>query len=130
MAAKQRKAVKPSTPKKVGQGLWEENVPDTGTLVPNSGTDDRIEAIDRLDDEQRTMLAKLLSERMSLADLADNLVELAKMRTDKTAAVGLRAIQEINAIRGIHDSKAQEAPPMFQLPEGTSVNVRVEKVVK
>ena len=67
---------------------------------------------------------------MSLEDRANQLVELAKLTDTKRAPVGLRAIQEINAITGVHDPKPQESPAMFVFPEDTKVNLHVEKVIK
>ena len=81
-------------------------------------------------DEERAAFSALLKKKMSLEERADQLVELARLNDTKRAPVGLRAIQEINAITGVHDQKVEEAPAMFALPEGTKVSVHVEKVVK
>ena len=116
-------------PPKVGQGLWDENQVEEKVEVMVR-PDDGLDTTEDLDEEQRAMFARLLRKKMSLEERAEQLISLAKLTDTKRAAVGLRAIQEINAITGIHDNKPQEAPPMFQLPEGTSVSVRVEKVVK
>jgi hypothetical protein len=109
-----------------------EVVPVEGTIVPNSGTEDEIvrELTDGLDDEMRVKFAAILRQKMSLEERAEQLVELARLKDTKRAAVGLRAIQEINAITGVHDPKPQETPPMFVFPEDTQVAIHVEKVIK
>jgi len=83
-----------------------------------------------LDAEQKAEFARLLQSKFSLKDRADALVKLAQMTDTKRAPVGLRAIQEINAITGVRDDKANEAHSMFKLPEDTSVSIKIEKVVK
>lgn len=133
MPARKKTARRVGRPPKVGQGLWKEpekNVPKEGTVVPVNGTVERLDPAGDLDEEQREMFAKLLRENFSLEERAKQLVELARLTDTKRAAVGLRAIQEINAITGVHDPKPQETAAMFNLPEGTSVNLHVEKVVK
>jgi len=92
--------------------------------------EDGIDTTEDLDKEQRALFAKLIGEKMSLEERAQQLVDLAKLTSDKTAGVGLRAIQEINAIVGIHDPKPQETPSLFKFPDDTSVSIHVEKVVK
>jgi hypothetical protein len=113
-----------SRPRKVGQGLWDE--PAAIALRPEDG----IDATKDLSEEHRAIFARLLSEKMPLEDRAQQLVELAKLTDTKRAPVGLRAIQEINAITGIHDPKPQESPVMFVFPEDTRVSLNVEKVIK
>jgi len=81
-------------------------------------------------EEERAQFAALLKQKMSLSERADQLVELARMNDTKRAPVGLRAIQEINAITGVHDPKPAETPAMFVFPDDTQVSIRVEKVVK
>lgn len=83
-----------------------------------------------LDAEQKAEFARLLQSKFSLKDRADALVKLAQMTDTKRAPVGLRAIQEINAITGVRDDKATDAYSMFRLPEDTSVSIKIEKVVK
>ena len=120
-------------PPKVGQGLWKnDKEPSNGTeIVPQPTTVvDVIDLDGDLDKEQREIFANLLRQNFSLEERAKQLVELAKLTDTKRAAVGLRAIQEINAITGVHDPKPQESPAMFALPDGTSVSVKVEKVAK
>jgi len=80
--------------------------------------------------DQRREFTKLLDTKMGLEERADHLVRLAKMHGNKTAPVGLRAIMEINRLTGLSEDRATEAPAMFNLPEGTSVSVKVEKVEK
>lgn len=117
---------KPSHPaRKVGQGLWTD---DTPKLMKRP--EDGIDATKDLNEEEREMFARLLKQEMSLEERARQLVNLAKMKGSKTAAVGLRAIQEINAITGVHDPKPTEAPAMFKFPDDTNVSIHIEKVVK
>ena len=80
--------------------------------------------------DQRAEFIKLLDTKMGLEERADRLVLLAKLHGAKTAPVGLRAIMEINRLTRLSEDRATEAPSMFQLPEGTSVSVRIEKVDK
>lgn len=80
--------------------------------------------------DQRKMFQDLLNEKMSLEERADQLVALAHLRGSKTAAVGLRAIMEVNRITRVSGDGATEAPAMFALPPGTNVSVTVEKVEK
>jgi len=80
--------------------------------------------------DQRAEFTKMLDEKMPLEDRAEHLVKLAKMHGTKTAPVGLRAIMEINRLTGLSEDRATEAPAMFQLPENTSVSVKVERVEK
>lgn len=88
------------------------------------------QATEGLDDEERSRFAALLRKKMSLEDRVDQLIALAKLNDTKRAGVGLRAIQEINAITGVHETKANESPPMFVFPDDTSVSINVQKVVK
>jgi hypothetical protein len=80
-------------------------------------------------DEKKLFIA-LLNKEIPLETRAHQLGILARMRGSKTAAVGLRAIQEINKVTGISADRATEAPPMFQLPPDTKVSVTITKVVK
>jgi isoaspartyl peptidase/L-asparaginase-like protein (Ntn-hydrolase superfamily) len=114
MVARKKTAKRVGRPPKVGQGLWEN--PPQAAVVPTGTAVDAIDVAGDLDQEQREMFAELLRKNFSLEERAKQLVDLAKLTDTKRAAVGLRAIQEINAITGVHD--------------GTSVSVKVEKVIK
>lgn len=83
-----------------------------------------------LTDEQRQEFIKLLNEAMPVAERAKQLALLAKLKGQKTAAVGLRAIIEINELTGMRDKVVGDATPMFQMPEGSNVHVHVRKVEK
>jgi hypothetical protein len=83
-----------------------------------------------LDEEERQRFALILKSKMSLEERAEALVELARFNDTKRAPVGLRAIQEINAITGVHDPKPAEVAPMFVFPEDTRVAIAVQKVEK
>jgi len=76
--------------------------------------------------EQRAEFAKLLQKEMPLKVRAKQLVKLAMFSDTKRAPVGLRAIQVINEITGVTDTASDEAPSMFNLPEGVSVEVKVK----
>ena len=80
-------------------------------------------------DEKAEFIA-LINKELPLAVRAKQLGILARKTGQKTAAVGLRAIIEANEITGLRKDKATETVPMFALPTGTSVSVKIEKVVK
>jgi hypothetical protein len=79
-----------------------------------------------LTEAEKLAFAKLLKQKMTLEERADCLVELARKKCTKTAAVGLRAIQEINKITGISKDDREEQAAMFVLPPGTRIAVGVE----
>ena len=79
---------------------------------------------------EKKLFIDLLNRHMSLEARARQLVKLAQYTDTKRAPVGLRALQEINAITGISGEQATETAPMFQLPPDTRIDVRVTKVVK
>jgi hypothetical protein len=64
---------------------------------------------------------------MSLEEIANQLVMLAQLTDRHGAPVALRAIQDMLKIRKILEDQSEETPPMFVLPEGTSVKVGVEE---
>lgn len=80
-------------------------------------------------DEKREFV-KLLNKEMPLAARAKQLGVLARMKGSKTAAVGLRALVEINSLTGLSKEQATESAPLFQLPPDTTVSVKVTKVAK
>jgi hypothetical protein len=93
--------------------------------------DDGIPALDSdLTPPEKMEFIRLLNTFMPLADRARQLVKLALYTDTKRAAVGLRAIQEINALTGMHKDVVGETAPMFQLPADTSVNISISKVIK
>jgi len=115
----------PASLPNMGPGLFEDAPP--VAIAPPSA----IIAVERdLTPDQRAEFEALLNEKMGLKERASQLVRLAHMRGSKTAAVGLRAIMEINRITRVSDERPNEAPAMFQLPPGTNVSVTVEKVDK
>jgi hypothetical protein len=81
--------------------------------------------IQDLSEADKQEFARLLKEKMTLTERADMLVKLASFSDTKRAPVALRAIQEINAITGVKDDKPHEAVPLFQLPPGTAVAIKV-----
>jgi len=93
--------------------------------------DDDIPALDSdLTQEEKLKFTALLNKAMPLAVRAQQLAKLAQFTDTKRAAVGLRAIQEINSLTGVSRDLPTEAAPMFQLPKGTSVSVTLQKVEK
>lgn len=83
-----------------------------------------------LTDDEKAEFVKLLNKEMPIRERASQLAKLARFSDQKRAAVGLRAIQEINALTGMSGAQSKEAPPMFALPPGTNVNIHVEKPKK
>jgi len=93
--------------------------------------DDGIVPLDTgLTPDEKDEFKKLLDTAMPLAERAAKLVGLARLKGTKTAGVGLRALQEINALCGLNNEASMQAAPMFQLPPGTDVSVTITKVVK
>lgn len=81
--------------------------------------------------DEKQIFIKLLNQYMPLRERAIQLVKLANMSDTKRAPVGLRAIQEINAITRITGDRGPgEAPPMFVLPAEAKVQINVVKVDK
>jgi hypothetical protein len=80
--------------------------------------------------DEKAEFIKLLNAEMPIASRAHQLGILARKTGQKTAAVGLRAIIEINEITGLRKERATESAPMFALPAGSSVSVSITKVVK
>jgi hypothetical protein len=80
--------------------------------------------------DEKKLFVDLLNEHMPIKQRAIQLTKLAMFTDQKRAGVGLRALEEINKITGMSGDKPTLAPSMFALPEGTSVSVTVQKVVK
>ena len=80
--------------------------------------------------DEKKIFIDLLNEHMPLKQRAVQLAKLAMYTDQKRAAVGLRAIQEINTLTGLSGASATEAAPMFQLPEGTKVAIVMQTVEK
>lgn len=81
-------------------------------------------------DDLRLELAKILNAEIGLKERAKLLVKIAHMTDTKRAPVALRALQEINLLTGISKDRPTDSAPMFQLPEGVAVSIKVEKPVK
>ena len=93
--------------------------------------DDGIPAFDGdLAPSEKKLFIDLLNAAMPLKARAEQLVKLAQYTDTKRAPVGLRALQEINAITGLSGDQATETAPMFQLPPGTAVSIHMTKVIK
>ena len=80
--------------------------------------------------DEKKVFVDLLNKHMPLEQRAVQLTKLAHYTDQKRAAVGLRAIQEINTLTGLSGASATEAAPMFQLPEGTKVAIVMQTVEK
>ena len=100
-----------------------ENVFEDDPILPEIPEESPLTA--GLSDEEKKEFASLLAQKLSLGETADLLVGLAHKKCTKTAAVGLRAIQEINKIRGISKDDREDAGSMFVLPPGTAVAIKV-----
>ena len=108
------------------EGLY---LPESGTNLTATRLNDGLPALDSdLTEDEKKQFVALLNKEMSLADRAKQLALLARMKGTKTAAVGLRAIQEINSLCGLRDNKPTEAAPMFVLPDEAKVAILVQKV--
>lgn len=83
-----------------------------------------------LEDEAKRELARLLSAGFPLEERARLLVKLAHHTDTKRAPVALRAIQEVNSLTGITRERPVDTMPMFQLPNGAEIEIRVEKAIK
>jgi hypothetical protein len=79
---------------------------------------------------EKSVFIRCLNEFLPPRERALQLAKLAMYTDTKRAAVGLRAIQEINALCGLHADGADEVTPMFALPPDTRVNVTITRVVK
>ncbi len=93
--------------------------------------DDGVPAVDSgLTEDEKKRFIELLNKEMPLTERATQLGILARLRGSKTAAVGLRAIQEVNRITGLSSERPTETAPLFVLPEGTKVGIMIQKVSK
>lgn len=93
--------------------------------------DDGIPRLDSdLTPDEKQIFIRLLNEYMPLRERAIQLAKLANFTDQKRAAVGLRALQEINAICNITGDRPTEAAPMFVLPPDAKVQINVTKVEK
>jgi hypothetical protein len=118
-------------------------VPELGTTVPEMGSvfedippvstkstaNDIVKPDSDLSLEDKAVFARLLRSGFTLEERATGLIKLAGLTGNKTAAVALRAIQEINAITGITKGAPEEGSPLFVLPEGSGIatSTRVQK---
>ena len=92
---------------------------------------DGLPALDSdLTEDQKAEFVALLNSFMPLRRRAQLLALLCTKTDTKRAPVALRAIQEVNSITKITGTTAATAPPLFQLPPGTSVSIAVQKVKK
>jgi hypothetical protein len=94
--------------------------------APQLPTRDELRPDQDLLEAEKAEFKKLLDQKMPLNVRAEKLVKLAGMTGNKTAPVALRAIQVINEITGVSEDLGEDAPAMFNLPEGVKVSVNVE----
>ena len=99
-------------------------------LMPFSRPDDGIVADEGLTPTEKAEFTKFLNLFLPPRERALQLAKLAMYTDTKRAAVGLRAIQEINALCGLHKDGADVATPMFALPADTRVNISISRVIK
>ncbi len=93
--------------------------------------DDGIPPIDTgLTEDEKRRFIDLVDKNMGPEERAERLCDLARLCGSKTAAVGLRAIQEIHNLKRLHGEHATESAPLFVLPTDTNVAVLVQKVEK
>jgi hypothetical protein len=83
-----------------------------------------------LTEDEKKKFIELINKEINVGERAVLLGALARLHGAKTAAVGLRAIQEINHLTGMSTTRATDTAPLFVLPEGTKVAVLVGKVDK
>jgi hypothetical protein len=83
-----------------------------------------------LTEEERTEFANLLRKEVTLEERAKLLGRFARMKDTKRAAVGLRAVQEINRLTGVGADRPVDTMPMFVLAGDQKIAVVVEKVGK
>ena len=111
-------------------GLFDD-LPDPVRDIPMVRPDDGIPPLDAdLTVDEKQEFIRLLNTEIPIAVRAKQLAKLARMTGSKTAAVGLRALQEINSVCGLSSDKPREAGPMFVLPEGTKIAIAVQTVEK
>ena len=114
--------------------LFEDIDDDDVSLTVEAGLERAPADLPRLDtgltaDEKAEFIA-LINKELPIAVRAKQLGILARKTGQKTAAVGLRAIIEANELTGLKADKPTESAPMFALPQGTAVTVKIEKVAK
>ena len=131
--APEEDATVPVVPSASESGLFDDlpDLPDPPDDIPAVRPDDGIPPLDTdLTVDEKQEFIKLLNAEIPIAIRAHQLAKLARMTGSKTAAVGLRALQEINSVCGLSSDKPTVAPSMFALPDGVSVSIKVEKVIK
>lgn len=78
-----------------------------------------------LADVDRKEISDTLREIIPVKERARLLATLARFKDTKRAPVGLRAIQVINELTGVTEAQKSDTPPMFMLPENTSISIKV-----
>ena len=127
--APEEDATVPVVPSASESGLFDDFPDDDEPEAPLAIRE--IPALDSdLTPDEKKLFVDLLNAHMPLKQRAVQLTKLAMYTDQKRAAVGLRAIQEINTLTGLSSASATEAAPMFQLPEGTKVAIVMQAVEK
>jgi hypothetical protein len=80
--------------------------------------------------DEKKIFIDLLNKHMPLEQRAVQLAKLGMYTDQKRAAVGLRAIQEINTLTGLSGASATEAAPMFQLPADARIQINMVRLDK
>jgi len=90
--------------------------------APVTTSPDLPDLVGDLSEDQRQEFVRLLNEKMTLAERADQLVKLARFSDTKRAPVGLRAIQAINELTGVSEKPTENQTPMFAIPVQISIS--------
>ena len=124
----------PEEPEAVKGGLFEDLDDDDVVMTVAPSEAELAAPLPPLDEgltpDEKKEFISLINKELPLAVRAKQLGILARKTGQKTAAVGLRAIIEANEITGLRKDRATEATPMFALPPGTTVDIKIQKVVK
>lgn len=115
-----------SLPAVVVPNLPSESLFDEPTVPPQVAVDDIPHPDEGLTPAQKQEFVRLVRREMPLEERAKQLALLARLKGTKTAAVGLRAIMEMNRLDGFTDDAAADVPPMFAIPEGSNVAIAVK----
>lgn len=105
--------------------------PDTTAVAlfedaPKLPAKDELRPDDDLTEAQKAQFKSMLDDEFPLDERVRMLAKLGRMTGNKTAQVALRAIQMANEISGLTQDTDEEAPSMFNLPDGAAVDIHVK----
>ena len=93
--------------------------------------EDGLPAVDAaMTPDQKKAFVEMIRKEMPLEERARRLADLARLHGTKTAAVGLRAIIEMNLLDDMRKEQPSEDKPMFVVPDDSKVAILVQKVEK